>query len=148
MAAIVMKKTKVENREVVDGTTLTDGWDLEGNHVEAGEKELERQAEDLRRNVSKNNQNGSQNDFVTTNSKGEVEESRVVEGKEDETPEITTANSDQNYQFKQDRGQKMPSPTEQHPTVEEETSLNDQNGPIMNSRDENVQPNSLGDQEN
>ena len=79
---------KPEEKEIVDGTTLTNGWELEKESVTGWEQDM---GED--RKATEHDVNTSENDLIDRKSeceglKQEIVKGRMVEGKEDKNPDV------------------------------------------------------------
>ena len=131
---------KPEEKEVVDGTTLTNGWELENEPVTGWEQEMGERGK-----AGEHSVNTSENDLIDRKSecdvvgaKQEIVEGRMAEGKQDETSGVEGLEGvkrEHNQEHLEAR-EDICSETQQNIHITKETRSSGQNHSLVNNYDQ------------
>ena len=128
---------KPEEKEIVDGTTLTNGWELESESITGWEKEMgeDRKAGEHNVNTSKNDTIDRKGECEASSDNDETVEGRMVEGKEDKLPDLEglEVEKGEHSQEHLDVGKEIDSGMQQNAHITKETPSSGQNNSLVNN---------------
>ena len=128
---------KPEEKEIVDGTTLTNGWELESESITAWEKEMgeDRKAGEHNVNTSKNDTIDRKGECEASSDNGETAEGKMVEGKEDKLPDLEGLEVEKGEHSQEhfDVGKEIDSGMQQNAYITKETPSSGQNNSLVNN---------------